>query len=145
MAPVLSDGGLFRFRAAPPGRAQRENPRYKEGAMLDLNFIREHADEVKKALVDLNTTAPIDEILQLDRRRRELLQMVESLRARRNTVSKEVPRIKDAAERERLVAEMRQVGDQIKDLEAELKTVEERLTAALYEVPNLPGRTRRTT
>ncbi|MDH7489022.1 MAG: serine--tRNA ligase [Anaerolineae bacterium] len=107
--------------------------------MLDLNFIREHADEVKKALVDLNTTAPIDEILQLDRRRRELLQMVESLRARRNTVSKEVPRIKDAAERERLVAEMRQVGDQIKDLEAELKTVEERLTAALYEVPNLPA------
>ncbi len=107
--------------------------------MLDLNFIREHADEVKKALVDLNTTAPIDEILQLDRRRRELLQAVESLRARRNAVSKEVPRIKDAAERERLVAEMRQVGDQIKDLEAELKAVDERLTAALYEVPNMPA------
>ncbi len=107
--------------------------------MLDLNFIREHADEVKKALADLNTTAPIDEILQLDRRRRELLQLVESLRARRNAVSKEIPHIKDAAERERLVAEMRQVGEQIKTLEAELKTVEERLTAALYEVPNLPA------
>ncbi len=107
--------------------------------MLDLNFIREHADEVKKALADLNTTAPIDEILQLDRRRRELLQLVEGLRARRNAVSKEIPHIKDAAERERLVAEMRQVGEQIKTLEAELKTVEERLTAALYEVPNLPA------
>ncbi|MGB9593642.1 MAG: serine--tRNA ligase, partial [Anaerolineae bacterium] len=82
---------------------------------------------------------PIDEILQLDRRRRELLQRVESLRARRNAVSKEVPRIKDAAQRERLVAEMRQVGEQIKDLEAELKTVDERLTAALYEVPNMPA------
>ncbi len=107
--------------------------------MLDLNFIREHADEVKKALADLNTTAPIDEILHLDRRRRELLQAVESLRARRNAVSKEIPRIKDAAERERLVAEMRQVGEQIRDLEAELKIVDERLTAALYEVPNLPA------
>ncbi len=107
--------------------------------MLDLNFIREHADEVKKALADLNTTAPIDEILQLDRQRRELLQLVEGLRARRNAVSKEIPHIKDAAERERLVAEMRQVGEQIKTLEAELKTVEERLTAALYEVPNLPA------
>lgn len=107
--------------------------------MLDLNFIREHADEVKKALADLNTTAPIDEILHLDRRRRELLQVVESLRARRNAVSKEIPRIKDTAERERLVAEMRQVGEQIKDLEAELKTVDEQLTAALYEVPNLPA------
>jgi len=107
--------------------------------MLDLNFIREHADEVKQALVALNTTAPIDEILQLDRRRRELLQVVESLRARRNAVSKEIPRIKDAAQREQLVAEMRQVGDQIKELEAELKTVDERLTAALYEVPNMPA------
>jgi len=107
--------------------------------MLDLNFIREHADEVKQALVTLNTTAPIDEILQLDRRRRELLQVVESLRARRNAVSKEIPRIKDAAQREQLVAEMRQVGDQIKELEAELKAVDERLTAALYEVPNMPA------
>jgi len=107
--------------------------------MLDLNFIREHADEVKQALVALNTTAPIDEILQLDRRRRELLQAVESLRARRNAVSKEIPRIKDAAQREQLVAEMRQVGDQIKELEAELKAVDERLTAALYEVPNMPA------
>jgi seryl-tRNA synthetase len=107
--------------------------------MLDLNFIREHADEVKQALVALNTTAPIDEILQLDRRRRELLQVVESLRARRNAVSKEIPRIKDAAQREQLVAEMRQVGDQIKELEAELKAVDERLTAALYEVPNMPA------
>lgn len=107
--------------------------------MLDLNFIREHADEVKRALADLNTTAPIDEILQLDRRRRELLQVVESLRARRNAVSKEIPRIKDTAEREQRVAEMRQVGDQIKALEAELKTVDERLTAALYEVPNMPA------
>lgn len=107
--------------------------------MLDLNFIREHADEVKKALADLNTTAPIDEILRLDRRRRELLQTVESLRARRNAVSKEIPRIKDSAERDQRVAEMRQVGDQIKALEAELKTVDERLTAALYEVPNMPA------
>ncbi|MBC7257951.1 MAG: serine--tRNA ligase [Chloroflexi bacterium] len=107
--------------------------------MLDLNFIREHADEVKQALVDLNTTAPIDEILQLDRRRRELLQVVESLRARRNAVSREIPRIKDAAQREQLVAEMRQVGDQIRELETELKAVDERLTAALYEVPNMPA------
>lgn len=107
--------------------------------MLDLNFIREHADEVKKALADLNTTAPIDEILRLDRRRRELLQAVESLRARRNAVSREIPRIKDPAERDQRVAEMRQVGDQIKALEAELKTVDERLTAALYEVPNMPA------
>jgi len=107
--------------------------------MLDLNLIREHAEEVKKALSDLYATAPIDEILQLDRRRRELLQVVESLRAQRNAVSKDISRIKDPAERQPLVEEMRKVGDRIKELEAELKGVEEKLTAALYEVPNMPA------
>ena len=107
--------------------------------MLDLNYIREHAEEVKKAIADLNTTASIDEILSLDIRRRELLQLTEGLRAQRNTVSKDIARIKDPAQRQPLVDEMRQVGDRIKELEGELKGVDERLTAALYEVPNMPA------
>ena len=107
--------------------------------MLDLNYIREHPEEIKKALSDLNAAAPVDEILRLDVRRRELLQVVESLRAQRNTVSKDIARIKDPAERQPLVDEMRQVGDRIKELEAELKGVEERLSAAQYEVPNMPA------
>jgi seryl-tRNA synthetase len=107
--------------------------------MLDLNYIREHAEEVKKAIADLNTTASIDEILGLDIRRRELLQLTEGLRAQRNMVSKDIARIKDPAQRQPLVDEMRQVGDRIKELEGELKGVDERLTAALYEVPNLPA------
>ena len=45
--------------------------------MLDLNFIRQNPDEVKARLIDLNLEAPIDEILQLDQRRRDLLKEVE--------------------------------------------------------------------
>ncbi|GAG08289.1 unnamed protein product, partial [marine sediment metagenome] len=52
--------------------------------MLDINFIREHPDEVKEALGKLYTTAPIDEILELDKKRREILQEVEQLKAKRN-------------------------------------------------------------
>jgi seryl-tRNA synthetase len=58
--------------------------------MLDLRFIRENSDLVKEALVKLNTTAPIDEILSLDEQRRGLLSEVEALRARRNAVSKRI-------------------------------------------------------
>ena len=54
--------------------------------MLDLTFIREHPEKVRDALVKLNTEAPIDEILELDLRRRELLQQVEALRADRRSV-----------------------------------------------------------
>lgn len=106
--------------------------------MLDLNFIREHPDQVKEALVKLNETAPIDEILETDERRRQLLVEVESLRARRNAVSKEIARMQDPAEREARIAEMRQVGDRIALLEDELRQVEQRLYELQLQVPNMP-------
>ena len=106
--------------------------------MIDLAYIREHPDIVRQAVVDLNATAPIDEILELDAQRRAMLADIEALRARRNSVSKEIPTIKDAEEKQRLIGEMRQVGDRIKELETALQPVQERLDQALLEVPNMP-------
>ena len=106
--------------------------------MIDLAYIREHVDQVKQAMIDLNASAPIDEIIGLDARRREMLREIEALRAERNRVSKEMPRIKDKDEKQKLVAAMREVGSQIKALESELQPVQERLNEALLEVPNLP-------
>nr|MBC8450445.1 serine--tRNA ligase [Chloroflexota bacterium] len=106
--------------------------------MLDLNFIREHPDEVKEALVKLSTDAPIDTILELDAERRELLQEVETLRAERNRVSKEIGRMKDKAARQAHIAAMRQVGDRIQALDDRLRGVEETLNDALLQVPNMP-------
>ena len=106
--------------------------------MIELLYIREHSDEVKKALQDLNTTAPIDEILELDVRRRQILKDVESLRAERNRVSKQIPTIEDQAQKQELITAMRAVGARIETLEAELGPVQERLHRALLEVPNLP-------
>lgn len=106
--------------------------------MLDLAFIRERPDEVKEALTKLNITAPIDEILEADAKRRSLLQEVETLRAHVNRASKEISRLKDVTEREAKIAETREVGERIKVLEAELREVEERLYHLQLEVPNMP-------
>ena len=106
--------------------------------MIDLAYIREHVEEVKRAMVDLNMSAPIDEILQLDERRRAMLTEVEALRAQRNRVSREIPRIRDQGEKQGMIAEMRQVGESIKVLESQLRPVQRRLEEALLEVPNLP-------
>ena len=106
--------------------------------MLDLNFIREHPDLVKEALIKLNATAPIDEILALDEERRSLLAEVESMRHRRNVVSKEIGRMKDGQERQALIAEMRELGKRIKALEARLREVEGQLYEAMLQVPNMP-------
>jgi len=119
--------------------------------MLDLAYIREHPDEVKAAMVKLNAEAPIDLILELDARRRELLQEVEAMKARRNATSKEMGRFQrrfkevGPAEREKLEAEfetvrqeMRQLGDRIKALDMALHDVEAQLYNAQLYVPNLP-------
>ncbi|MCL4241735.1 MAG: serine--tRNA ligase [Dehalococcoidia bacterium] len=105
--------------------------------MLSLQYIRENVERVKRDVLLRNTTAPIDRILQLDEDRRGLLQQVEGLRARRNTVSKAIGQSKDPADREVRIAEMRLVGDEIDRLDGRLKKVETELQEKLYEVPNV--------
>jgi seryl-tRNA synthetase len=109
--------------------------------MLDLATIREHPDQVKAAMVVLGAPdAPIDRILALDVRRRALLTEVETLKAERNRVSKEIGRMKDAAEREAHKERMRQVGDQIAALDRQVGEVERELNELMLSVPNLrPG------
>lgn len=104
--------------------------------MLDLKFIRDHPDDVREALVKLNETAPIDEILELDARRRELLAEADALKHRRNVVSKQIGRMKEKDHR--LIEEMREVGARIKGLNGKLGLVEEELQQLLLQVPNMP-------
>jgi seryl-tRNA synthetase len=107
--------------------------------MLDIALIREQPEQVKDGLRSLNADpAPVDTIVALDARRRELLTEVESLRAERNRVSKQIGKLRDQAERERLIADMRAVGDQIGALEEGLRLVEVDLNTTLLAVPNLP-------
>ncbi|MBK6319592.1 MAG: serine--tRNA ligase, partial [Dehalococcoidia bacterium] len=105
--------------------------------MLSLQFIRENADRVKRDVLLRNTTAPVDRILQLDEERRAILQQVEALRAKRNTVSKAIGATKDAADREVRIVEMRLVGDEIERLDTGLNKIEAELKEKLYEVPNI--------
>src|ERR1043165_1984953 len=75
--------------------------------MLDINLIRETPDIVRTALKHRQMdSSPVDEILRLDEKRRTLLTQVEQLKAERNTTSKEIGKLKDAAEREQKIAAM---------------------------------------
>ncbi|MHB1355435.1 MAG: serine--tRNA ligase [Anaerolineae bacterium] len=106
--------------------------------MIELAYIREHLVEVKQAMVDLNTDAPIDLIIELDERRRSVLAEIETLRAERNRVSKEIPTVKDKDAKQSMVVAMREVGERVKELEGELAPVQQQLDDALLRVPNLP-------
>lgn len=106
--------------------------------MLSIQLIREQPDVVRKALADRHTPAPLDEVLALDARRRELLSQVEALRAEQNAASKKIGAAKDPEERQRLIAEMKGVSAQVDELEPQLDEAEERLRSLLLEIPNIP-------
>ncbi len=107
--------------------------------MLDINLIRENPDLVRKALRDRqDNPAPVDDILALDARRREVIAEVEALKAERNAVSKEIGKMKDPAERQAKVEAMRVVGDKIAALDKDLAEVEGQLNALVAILPNIP-------
>ena len=107
--------------------------------MLDINFIREQPDIVRKSMSDRQMDpAPVDELLSLDVERRGLLNQVEKLKAERNTVSKEISKLKDPAEKQIKIAAMREVGDQIASFDDQVRQVEEKLQHLVLSIPNLP-------
>lgn len=107
--------------------------------MLDIKLIREQPDVVKAQLARTGVDpAAIDTILADDERWRALLREVEALKATRNAVSKEIGKMKDAAERNTKIAEMREVGDQIAALDKQVAAVEEHQRMALLELRNIP-------
>ncbi|MGQ9554928.1 MAG: serine--tRNA ligase [Anaerolineae bacterium] len=106
--------------------------------MLDINLIRAQPDYVKEQLVKLNVEAPIDDILSADEERRSLIASVEGLRSQRNTLSKEVGRLRDKEAAAPIIEQVRTINARIEALEANLHATEVRLNDLLLQVPNMP-------
>lgn len=107
--------------------------------MLDMKLIRETPELVREALIKRHMDpSPVDEVLLLDEKRRQLIQAVEEMRAERNAVSKEIGRMKDKDERQAKIDAMRELGDRIGAIDAELQQVEVDLEALVSEIPNIP-------
>jgi len=103
--------------------------------MLDLRFIRENTDQVQEALKKRRDSAPVDEILQLDAERRQKILELESLRHTRKETARE--RKTDRATTE----EARDLRAMIRDLEEEVKSLDNQLEELMLQVPNIPHAT----
>ena len=97
--------------------------------MLDLKFIRENIDLVRQGIANRQDTAPLDEILELDLKRRQRLGELEDLRHTRKEAGREKKISPD---------EGRELRAKIKALEEEVKSLDEQLEGLLLRVPNLP-------
>jgi seryl-tRNA synthetase len=108
--------------------------------MLDINIIRNDTDKVKEAIASKNDKVDIDSLLELDSRRRELLNECEQLRHKRNITSKKISELKSKKkEASDLIKEMKGVADNIRQLEADIKKVSEEVEYLLMRIPNMPA------
>jgi seryl-tRNA synthetase len=107
--------------------------------MLDLKFVRENLDAVKKAMAEKGEKADIGRFAEVDGQRRRLLGEVEQLKNRRNVVSEEVAAMKRSGEDATvLIEEMRLVAARIKEMDAGVRSLEDELQGILLTLPNIP-------
>ncbi len=107
--------------------------------MLDIVLFRENPNRIREALqLRHMDPAPVDQVIELDTRRRDIIGQVEVLKAERNAVSKEIALMKDPTERQAKITAMRSVGDQIDALDAQLRETDAQLESLMSTLPNLP-------
>ncbi len=110
--------------------------------MLDIRYVVENTESVKRALAGRNGEFPVDKAVDLELRRREIIKEVEALKARRNSESAKVAQLKrEKQNADEIIADMQKIGGQIKELDDKLAVVEAELKDAMLSIPNLPHAT----
>jgi seryl-tRNA synthetase len=108
--------------------------------MLDIKRIREDFAAVKESILSRGQgDFGIDRVLELDEERRRILADVEAKKSRQNQDSKEIPKMKkEGRDTTALMAEMKTLSEEIKELDASVTTVEQALSDLLLNIPNTP-------
>ncbi|WP_299233812.1 serine--tRNA ligase [Natronomonas sp.] len=109
--------------------------------MLSRQFVREHPDDVRRALETKGVDADLEWILDIDEEWRELKATGDDLRRRRNEISKEIGELKREGDDDAAQAAIERSSElkaELEDLEARADDLEADLEAALLELPNVP-------
>jgi seryl-tRNA synthetase len=100
--------------------------------MLDIKFIRQNPDKVKEGCQKKGVEVDLDQLLVLDKKRRELLQQIEQLRAEQNRISQ------SGSKNEEQYQQAKEIKNKIKNLEPDLEKVEKEFESLMLQIPNLP-------
>lgn len=107
--------------------------------MLDINKIKENPEKIAAALAKKGCDTDLSLVIAWDNERKAAISGVEQLKARRNKVSAEIPKLKKEGKPvEHIFKEMREIGDEIADRDADINALVERITDFLSRLPNLP-------
>ncbi|MFC1613028.1 serine--tRNA ligase [Patescibacteria group bacterium] len=106
--------------------------------MLDIKFIRENKDVVEEAIKNKNIALNLDELLEIDIKRLELLKKIEDLRKRRNEIADIMKKIKDKPD-EKLIKEGRELKEKLSEIEEKFRDIEKKYQTLMYLVPQIPS------
>ena len=105
--------------------------------MIDLNDLRARPDAYQTAANNKSIKLDVKAFLTLDESRKKLLLEVETMRGEKNRVSKDVPKMQ-GDEKQKAIADMKVLGETLKQKEQELTELETTWNATLAKFPNLP-------
>ncbi|MEF3168623.1 MAG: serine--tRNA ligase [Deltaproteobacteria bacterium] len=107
--------------------------------MLDIKWIRDNFDLLRTAISNRGAKVSVDELITIDRERRETIQEVEELRNRRNSTTEEIARLmREKADASELREQVRLINDRLHELEAILREKEQTIEGILASIPNIP-------
>lgn len=109
--------------------------------MLDIKLIKEKPEYVKQRLITRNAdySSEIDRIIEADVQRRSLITDTEQLRAKQNSVSKEIPKLKkEGKDTSEIFEEMRKLSDKVKADTGKIDDLDSEIESLLLSIPNLP-------
>lgn len=106
--------------------------------MLDLNFVRENPEKVKKAIEDKRLSLDLDKFLSLDEKRRALISQIDEMRRSQNEFNKKVVNL-SGSEREKFICDMKVLSGDLKVKESEIAEIEKKWNEMLLMLPNIPS------
>lgn len=106
--------------------------------MIDLDLVRKSPELYQTVCKNKNIKLDVAEFLKLDEKRRATMAEVQTMQAERNAVSKKMPTIKEKADKEKIIKEMKALGDNLKTKEEELSVLDKEWTALALQLPSVP-------
>ncbi len=106
--------------------------------MVDTNFIRENPDKVKEACRKKQVKVDIDRLLEVDKKRRELLQALEDMRAQKNKANEEIQKTKDKQERDVIILKMRELDGNSDRVTKDFEEIDKEFQTLMLQIPNIP-------
>lgn len=107
--------------------------------MLDIKFIRQNVDKVKDAVQKKRVNIDIDRFLEVDKKRRELLQALEDMRAQKNRANEEIQKAKTKEEKDLIILKMRELDQNSDRVTSDFQEADKEFQRLMLLVPNIPS------